>query len=47
MNEFGNQFSAFREGFRLETGRKRKQKSKMKLVMERGKDTINKEQNER
>ena len=47
MNKFGNQFGAFLEGFRLEMERKRKQESKMKLVMERGKDTINKEQNER
>ena len=41
IEEFGIQLSAFKEGFRLEMGRKRKQKSRMKLIMERGKDTIN------
>ena len=46
IKEFGNQFSAFREGFRLEMGRKRKQKSRMKLILEKGKDAIKWEQNE-
>jgi len=32
IEEFGFQLSAFKEGFRLEMGRKRKQKSKKKLI---------------
>ena len=47
IEEFGIQLNAFKEGFRLEMGRKRKQKSRIKLIMERGKDTINMEQNKR
>ena len=45
--EFGNQLSAFKEGFRLEMGRKRKQKSMMKLKLERRIDTIKRNPNER
>ena len=47
IEEFESQLSAFKEGFRLEMGRRRKQKSQAKLILERGKDTMMKNQNNR
>ena len=45
--EFASQFNAFKEGFRLEMGKRRKQKSRAKLIDERGKEAIKKDENER
>ena len=45
--EFASQLNAFKEGFRLEMGKRRKQKSRAKLLDERGKEAIKKDQNER
>jgi hypothetical protein len=47
LTQFTVQLDSYREGFRLEMGRKRKQKSQAKLINERGKDTVRKEHNER
>ena len=43
LKEFAIQFSSFIEGFRLELGRKRKQKSQAKLIVDRGEDARKKE----
>jgi hypothetical protein len=45
--EFTSQLNSFREGFRLELGRKRKQKSQTKLREEKGTEVIKAEQNQR
>ena len=47
LKEYAIQLSSYREGFRLEMGRKHKKKSQAKLIEERGKYTAKKEQNER
>jgi hypothetical protein len=46
IKEFSSQLNSFKEGFRLEMGRRRKQTSRMKLRDEKGIDLIKKEQNE-
>ena len=46
IEEFTKELESFREGFRLEMGRKRKQKSRVKLNDERGKDTMKKVENQ-
>jgi hypothetical protein len=46
LKQFTVQLDSYREGFRLEMGRKRKQKSQAKLMNERGKDNVKKEHNE-
>ena len=47
LKEFTSQLDSYKEGFRLEMARKRKQRSHAKLIEERGKDTVKKDQNER
>ena len=44
IKEFASQLNSFKEGFRLEMGRKRKQKSTIKLKVEKGIEVIKKEQ---
>jgi hypothetical protein len=46
LEQFAVQFDSYREGFRLEMGEKRKQKSRSNLIDEKGKYTAKKEQNE-
>ena len=46
IKEFKSQFDSYREGYRLEMGRKRKQMSRDKLLVERGPVQIRKEVNE-
>ena len=45
IEEFESQLSSFKEGFRLEMGKRKKQKGQAKLILERGKDAIKNDQN--
>jgi hypothetical protein len=46
LNEFKAQLDSFKEGFRLEMTRKRKQRSRSKLRVEKGSELIKAMQNE-
>ena len=43
--EFTSQLKSYREGFRIEVGRRQKQKSRAKLLIERGHEAIREDQN--
>ena len=45
--EFTNQLKSFKEGFRLEVGRRRQQKSRKKLIEAKGSEKINYDENTR
>ena len=44
-SEFKNQYDSFKEGFRLEMGRKRKQKSRSNQIEKKGLEQVRKESN--
>ena len=46
INEFKNQLDSYKEGYRLEMSRNRKQKSRAKLREKKGPEIIKAEQNE-
>ena len=47
MEEFTSQLDSFREGYRLELGRKRNLRKRNKLMVEKGAEQIRREENER
>ena len=47
LKEFTSQFDSFREGYRLELGRRKNMRKRNKLIAEKGVEQIRKEENER